>query len=162
VLRSRDQLLLTIEPQGKFYSRIRTIATEDHNLNALVALAKYRITQDKSFFTGLLKNTNKELPAVLYAISYFPDVDFLPFLERIYKRSLKYRQPDYLLELFRTIAAYRNDQSLAFLQKVYQKHKHNPTSIYLYAILTATSEHTDPLYAGLEAKVKNTLRKIKA
>ncbi|RYD59081.1 MAG: hypothetical protein EOP56_02305 [Sphingobacteriales bacterium] len=158
-LRSRSQLLQTMQPQESYYKRIRSLAVDEGDKNALVALAKYRKVEDKAFFISKLRADGTDLGHALFALSHFTDADFMPHLERIYKRSRKTKRASYLSELFRTIAAYGNDQSLAFLEKVYEQHKRRTQSPYLAAILTATEERRDPLYAGLETQVKKTISK---
>jgi hypothetical protein len=113
-LNTTYSILQTIEPNEKYYSRIRELALEDKYPMAVVGLARFKKEQDLK----LILDNQKKSPFYTYrAISYFPNPYFMDFLKdqlvEILPKNHYYTE---WREYYKAVAAYQNKEALDILR----------------------------------------------
>lgn len=110
------------EPNENLYPTVRELVIKQHNQNALVALSKYKKESDIEL---ILKNVDT-IHNHFYtykAIQNFPDPRFLSFLQEHLNLILKenYYYQNEWQELYKAIAAYKNQKALELLNIPFAK-----------------------------------------
>lgn len=152
-LNARDKVLTDIEPNEKYYTRIRQIAIEENHKVAVVALSKYRKQQDRFLIAQLLEEPKSQSYGFA-SVRNFPDPFFFPALGQALKREIKKDNggnDERLALLYQAIIQYKDQPSRALLQSVMKEAK-GMQSIY----------HSDYLHQALKlypAEIYNGLLK---
>lgn len=140
-LEARDKLLSEIIPNEKYYSRIRQIATGEHNNLAVVALSKFRKQQDKHLIEQMLADRNNQAYGFA-AIVNFPDASFFPVLQQTLRNEITKENSN-------------NDNRLQLLYQAIVQYKDQPSRQLLQSVLSETKGmqsiyHSDYLHQALK------------
>ncbi|TPG42131.1 hypothetical protein [Flavobacterium pectinovorum] len=133
-LNMRFDAISKAEPTEDLYPKVRELVIKENNQSALVTLAKYRKESDIEL---ILKNKDIDEDAesgyfsTYKAIQNFPDVRFLPLLEKNLNNTL---DEDYFSqewrELYLAIASYKSQKSLELLSIPFTKVKNKDIKKY--------------------------------
>jgi hypothetical protein len=140
-LDARNKLLAEIEPEERYYERIRQIATSEKNKISIVALAKYRKQQDKHLIEQLLKDPSSQTYSFA-AVRNFPDASFFPVLKQTLRNEVSKNNGN-------------NDERLQLLYQAIVQYKDQPSRQLLKSVLTETKGmqsiyHKDYLHLALK------------
>ncbi|WP_131725846.1 hypothetical protein [Flavobacterium sp. Root420] len=121
-------------PTEYLYPKVRNLVIKNHNQSALVTLSKYKNPNDIEL---ILKNKAKdENPESGYystyqAIQNFPDLRFIPFLEKnLYQTLDNDHFSGEWLELYTAIASYKNQKAVELLKVPFTKVQHQNIKEY--------------------------------
>ena len=152
-LYERENAINRAKLNETFYERVRQLVLEESNQSALIALAKFKRTQDIQL---ILNNKAKgERYAQLFftykAISEFPDNAFLPLLKKsLYEAIDKGSWSTEWRELYKAIASFKNDTALQLLKIPFTQTKHeNIRQYHVDFIFGAVQDFYTPIYNEL-------------
>ena len=157
-LEARAKLLSEIIPKEKYYSRIRQIATEEHNNLAVVALSKFRKQQDKHLIEQMLTDRNNQVYG-LAAVINFPDASFFPILQQTLRNEIteKNSNDDNRLQLlYKAIVQYKDQQSRHLLQSVLSEMKAMQSNYHLVYLQQALKMYPAAIYEGLPKPIHSS------
>jgi len=136
-LQSAYTILKQIEPQEKYYSFIKTMATrvrKDNRENgeqgfreteyALYGLAKFKKKDDvKIICKQLLENTNRISELSFTLLKEFPDTSYLQVFEKYYQCNFYYKICNYpnndnAVDFIKSIVIYNNQKSAKILESI--------------------------------------------
>jgi hypothetical protein len=131
----RNEVLIRVSPDMKYYNFIREMVTVQKNNEILIALAKYQNQNDTSIIIERLNSTIRENRYYgLCAARYFPDSSFFPYIAEIHSSEINpqlYPHTNYLKVLYLTIVQYKIKAARDLLQMTIdkaEKSKHLPYS----------------------------------
>ncbi len=149
-LHEKNKLLRRLIPKAIHYSRVREVFVDENNKNALVSLAKYHKEEDKPFIIDFLKDKNLiNNQYGLLATAQFPASEFFPLVEKIHSREIKKSSnfDTYLLEaLYKAIVRYKNEGSVALIDKTLSKAHKNASVVHQEFIWEAIKHTPDPIF----------------
>ncbi|HTA63163.1 MAG TPA: hypothetical protein VK835_11935, partial [Bacteroidia bacterium] len=118
-LLQKNKLLESLKPEQKYYSRIRSMVTVDHNMSAAIALSKFQNKNDIELIKKFFANSNTQYYAA-YCAREFPDTLFFPLLIKMFDAQWeeKYYDYDKWRILFQALAKYPNDETIKLFKKV--------------------------------------------
>src|SRR5258705_8772331 len=102
-----EQALEHNNAKPETYDRVKELALQEKNAQAIIELAKYRKTNDIASLKKLGKKS-------FLAISYFPDKDFWSFLET-------YLPTEETLEFYLAVASFKNSSSTLALTSLFNQ-----------------------------------------
>lgn len=151
ILEAKNRMLSELQPAEHYYNRLRQLVVEEKNKTAVIALARYRKPQDKSFIEALL-NDEINHRFGLSAVINFPDASFFPTLEQILFRKIKKNTNNYdgdLLTLYQAIIQYKTKESKQLLKKALQETKDMQHIYHSDYIHHALKKYPATIYNGL-------------
>ncbi|MEM6263854.1 MAG: hypothetical protein AAGI38_15175, partial [Bacteroidota bacterium] len=151
---ARAEAIERAKTTESMYTVIRMLVLEEKNEEALVKLASYKRDQDVKVILSFRDASNSGDGDVFFtykAINQFPHPDFFPFLEANLRNTFdKTHYNHHWQELYRAIAKYKNNKSVALLylplSKVQDKYIREYHMDYLSQAL---SEVRAPIYNDL-------------
>lgn len=153
-LDAKSNLLIQLPPQSdNYYERIRKMVMEENNNCALVALAKFQKQEDKPLIIEHLLSDNYITQYYgLWAVQYFPDETFYPYLATIHQKEInKFWGIDPLgvKMLYQAMVQY-NDRNFrkSILKAIRKNYGH------IYYIWLALKKYPSPAYLRIIPKLK--------
>ncbi|RNI28717.1 hypothetical protein [Rufibacter latericius] len=157
-LSAKTSLLNKIKPNEHYYSRVKQILQEEGNEAALIALAKYRKPEDKTFILSFLNDPEKEYYGIK-AVKFFPAPEFLEPLAQIQAREImKDTGFDYSLyrEMYQAMVQFKNKESAELLEKPFTKATQDARPYHLEYIWLAIEKYPNTLYSRIQSKIQLT------
>jgi hypothetical protein len=151
----KDFIMTDLKPQLKYYQEIRRFALTGDDEIALVALARYKNSND----TGILK-TYLNKPNVgnytIYAVREFPNAEFYPELVRFFKRE--WPKGDYdnwkWRVLYQALAQYPTQQTLLLFKKTLPaKYEYDNKALAIDRLIALT-RYPNPLFENVKNSIK--------
>ena len=142
------------KPIESNYRRIRQLAIDEHNQEALVKLSEYRKRQDIELILNNAETNgeNSDRDFFTYeAIANFPDSAFLPLLKnRLYAIPDGDHYNNVWLQLYRAIASFQNDETAELIAIPLTRFKNSEIRKYhLNYVFSAIGEFNAPIYDNL-------------
>lgn len=150
-LNARDKLLSAVEPEEKYYKRLRQLAIMENSRPAVVALSKYRRAQDKPLIEALLKDPYDQAYGFNSARN-FPDRFFYPFLEQSLKSEVtkNNRGNDERLQLlYEAIVQYKDEASRKLLTLALSEAKDMQYIYHSDYLQMALKKYPAAIYEGI-------------
>lgn len=149
-------LLWRIVPDPKYYDRLKEIYQrgEGNDLNALVALSKYRRESDKALIIERLERFSKSQIIGLWAVRNFPDTTFFPYLQKIQqleiaKSGSDYFDDEFIRALYFAVVQYKNQESRELLLNTLNNAKGIAYKWHSKYLWVAVTKYPDPIYKGI-------------
>jgi len=154
-LASKYELLHTLQPNEKYYGRVREIAIEENSPVATLALSRFKKPADIGIIELLFKKEKTEYYAA-YCAREFPDDSFYPLLVKMFKREWSYKLYDYpkWRILFQALARYPKEQTYQLFKQTTDckdDFRHQTLGTYL---MMAITKYPDKLFDPLKSKIK--------
>lgn len=147
-LDKRNMVLSGIEPLNRYYIGVRRLATVEKNMEAVVALSKYRKKNDIPVITEFLNDAGSQ-QLVFAAVKNFPDPSFYPYLEKALKDEIKNDNKSNVQELYYAIVQYKNKASRELLKFALSEAKDMKYIYHSDYLSQALREYPAPIYEGL-------------
>ena len=152
---SKYDLLRTLQPNEKYYSRVREIATKENSPVSTLALSRFKNPADIGIIELLFKNEKTEYHAA-YCAREFPDTTFYPLLVKIFEKKWSNKYYDYPLWriLYQALARYPTEQTYQLFKRTTDckdVFRYQTLGTYL---MIAISKYPDKLYDPLKSKIK--------
>lgn len=157
-LSAKSKILRRLNPEEKYYKRIRDIVFEGKDNNALIALSKYQKQQDKEFIIERLNSSRTDIQYYgLQSVMNFPDSSFFSYLKDILKVEIE-KPTGFNYGLIRTlyqgIIQYKNIQSRELLEQTLNLTKGSTLQYHSEFIWLAIELYPDPIYEGIQGRIK--------
>jgi hypothetical protein len=150
-LEARDRLLTEIEPEERYYKRLRKFITAQNNELLVVALSKYRKPQDKHLIEVLIRDPYRQTNGFT-AVRNFPDRSFFPVLEETLKNEVRANNSgnDVRLQmLYEAIVQYKDKASRQLLMSVLSEAKNMQYIYHSDYLQMALKKYPATIYEGL-------------
>lgn len=158
-LDSKYRAIENAEPSENLYPKIRDLYLKFNNQSALVTLSKYQKDQDIELILKNRENQVKDPESGYYfsykAIQNFPNLSFIPLLEKNLKSTLDDNGYDSeWREMYRAIAIYKNKKALELLKIPFTNiSNQNIKKYHIDFIYDAIIEHQSEIYDELLWKI---------
>lgn len=154
-LDAKYSLLRTLQPNIKYYSRVREIATKENSPVATLALSRFKNPADIGTIKLLFKNEKTEYYAA-YCAREFPDATFYPLLVKIFEREwlCKYYDLPKWRILYQALSKYPTEQTYQLFKRTIDckdGFRHQTLGTYL---MIAITKYPDKLFDPLKSKIK--------
>lgn len=145
-------------PAEYLYPKVREMVVKHHNQSALITLSKYKNPDDIELILKNRELDEDEESGYYYtyqAIQNFPDSHFFPLLEKnLYLTLDNDHFSNEWLELYKAIAAYKNQKALELLTIPFTKVKHqNIKEYHIKFVYEAILANKCELYDALLWKI---------
>ncbi|MEI7726190.1 MAG: hypothetical protein WCK09_13865 [Bacteroidota bacterium] len=152
---AKYSLLRTLQPNIKYYSRVREIATKENSPVATLALSRFKNPADIGTIKLLFKNEKTEYYAA-YCAREFPDGTFYPLLVKIFEREwlCKYYDLPKWRILYQALSKYPTEQTYQLFKRTIDckdGFRHQTLGTYL---MIAITKYPDKLFDPLKSKIK--------
>ena len=150
-LYARSNAIYRAKPIESLYTKVRELFIKDNDQSALVALAKYRKTED----IQLILNNRAEDDENFYtykAIQEFPHEDFIPLLEQDLIKILDKTAHSIALwkQLYKAIATFKNQKAVELLSVPFKQVRHKDMREYhINCVYNAIQEDISEIYDSL-------------
>jgi len=154
-LTAKDNLLMSLNPDPKYYSRIREILIHEKNPVAGIALSRYKNRDDIPIIRPLFDKDYTQYYGIFYARE-LPDSSFYDTLVKIFNHEWHEKYYDYSKWriLYQALAKYPNQKTLELFKKTLNtknEFRHNTLCKYL---LIAITKYPDKSYERFKSKIK--------
>ncbi len=155
VLYERSRVLRDLKPKAEYYSRIRQLVKEKRELDALVALAKYKKQEDKVLIASFLQE-EESLYSALQAILEFPDDYFYDEVVQLFEEGWKANRISYsqLRLFYQVLAKYPNEKTVDLFNLTFQIEEEYRREQFCKYLLLAILKYPHPLYEAVKVKIK--------
>jgi hypothetical protein len=151
----KNSLLAIIKPNPKFYKRIRQEA-EQGNLQATLALARFKKDEDISVIEKLFLSGDKNGYYAIYSAREFPSSTFYPYLIKVFKEEWKQKLYDYSKWrlLYQALAKYPTDETYSLFEKTVQTRDDFRRQTLGACLLLALRKYPNPKFTSLIHRIK--------
>ncbi|WP_204346660.1 hypothetical protein [Psychroserpens algicola] len=160
---NKNRLLERIEPNEKYYDRIRELALKENN-SAIIAISKYHRESDIDFINQLLEDTNKNIQRNgLKAVKNFPNEDSFKRIIEIHSREINNSggyNYSMLRELYQGIVSYKDIKSRQLLEKTINESDGSTKEYHSEFIWLALKKYPNEIYNGIIDKLNYTKDEI--
>lgn len=119
-LNFKGEYLSSLLPEEKNYERVKRFATEFHNPDALVTLAKFQNESDVEVIQGFASEESRQF---YEAVEIFPHPSLWKLLKNIHEKGLKREEttPPNIRLLYTALAVYKNLDTLNLLTNTFER-----------------------------------------
>ena len=153
--RYTQDLLEKIPPTPSFYHRIRTLASHELNIGAIIALSKFNNTNDLALIERKILEqadvgTHYLLTRIMKAIEYFPNEYFKQTLDKLKEKGM--------WQYFETASVFKDSYSLNYLDSVINRQYKSDfaRSKVIERVYQTIQKHKAPIYDSLLFKIWST------
>jgi hypothetical protein len=155
-LYAKDQLLRFLEPNEKYYLRLKEIVESEANPYGIIALARFKNEKDIQYISTLFNNEENHYLG-LTAIREFPHPDLFQILKELHASEInKPTGFDYpkIRMMYKAIVQYKNQESLSLLKKTIKKGTESAKNYHVSDIWLALEMYPDSVYENFKSNLK--------